>query len=45
MKTMVRGSIFYFNIKFKVREDATHKTRGLTKMLKSSQMINTDNDD
>lgn len=35
----------YFNIKFKVREDDTHKTTGLTKMLKSSQMINSDNND
>lgn len=35
----------YFNIKFKVREDDTHKTTGLTKMLKRSQMINSDNDD
>lgn len=48
IKTMVRRSIFDFNTKSKAREDASHdiyKTIGLMKTLKSSGMINSDNDD
>lgn len=45
---MVRRSIFDFHTKSKAREDSSHEiytTIGLMKMLRSSEMINHDNDD
>lgn len=47
IKTMVRGSKFDFNIKFKLEKMPLMrcKTISLTKMLKSSETMNSGNDD
>lgn len=44
---MVRGRIFDFNIKFKLEKMPLmrYKTISLTKMLKSSETMNSGNDD